>query len=862
MSFNKINRGDSAPPLLPNSAAPEAKASRPSGSWHASLFGRSLFPRAPKNSSTSMAPRDTTPLLSAEQRAAPSVAPVPGSRSGSKKPVSSLLSRAHRAVSGGLHQAGKAMSNAYQTLNEPNYTRLHSNYSQAEVAAASYYGVEPTSTPPETSQRQGVDARPASPPVATRLRPMTSGEAAAETQRADYHNERPTYHVEEVDVTALARARQQAAMASPPSAREPVIMRPMNAQEHAEESSRADYHHESPDYHDVVDHVAMAARRAQGQSQPRPPQAAAITPPGQDAGTPRPAAQGRKHQGLVPQRPLQARREAPLAENVRPPVNGQGGRPHGMGPTPGREARPMPSSRLPAPLGAHVGNVPRPAVHKQPAPGGGENVNPNISRPSQHAAVKKNLPSFAESFERGRVDRTFEPKQLVAAMVGLSKDTKFEQTVSQEIARNPEWGQQMQQRWNTLRNSVADARDDGNAQVPSLEYMIAKRPSAFIRFMGGGGEKNFARLMRPQQQAAPAHTPAAPEVSAQVQSPKPQRRDDMRPQAPRANQAQRLATNEIKPTDERTQLTAALRNLDQQIEASKQKGGQILRRIFDAPNGAAVAAATRESYAHKAQHNDLIETRNQVQARLQHVANGAVAGQPAGRPRADRVGQVQSHAPARASSAAESAANAELEKARATVAKGPPDLHEMYSTAIERVEHNNDITRNSTMIEPEDKHMEHVDSAAIEKKYDGELARYNDAKKMVDAAANPERAQAQAAAFKAAVRAEAHSMAERAYHADVREARDIVKQGPVSYSQVMDWARAEAKQNYTTVGSEHLDDTAIQRGHDNARERFEAARQLVNQPLTSEQTAAYIEAQMAEAERRVRQRHEGVGPGR
>lgn len=695
----KINRANPTSSSLPNSNAPQAQGSRPSGSGHASIFSKPLFARAPRHSSTSMAPRDTIPLLSAEQRAAPSAGPAPSGRSGSRMPLSALLSQASKAMSNGakamssgMHQAGKAMSGAYQLLNPSSHRPSHAGYVRLEQDASAYQGVE-------------------------------SGSPSA----------------------------------------------------------------------------------------------------------------------VTPQRVPPVRPEAALPENDRPPLNGQGGRPHGTGPAPGRDAPPMPSSRRLAPLGTHTGNLPQATVRHRPATGGTENVNPNISHPTRHAAVKKNLPAFAESFKRGRMDRTFEPKQLVEAMVGLSKHTQFEQTVSQEIARNPQWGLQMQQRWNTLRNSLADARDDGQAQVPSLEYIIAKRPASFIRFMGGGDERSFARLMRPERHTAPAQTPVAPQVPAQPRPARPHRRDDVKAQPRHTEHAVlRPGRNESKPADARTRLTAALKNLDQQIAASEQKGKEILGRMFaPATKGPAVAAATRESYAHKAQHIQLIAARNQVQAQVQRVGSGAAAGQPAGRPKVDAV----------------------LERARATVAKGPPDLGSMYSTAIERVERNNDITQNSTLLEPEDKHMEHVDFAAIEKKYAGRLARYNKAKAMVDAADNPERARAQAAAFKAAVRAEAYRMAKQAYQSDMHDARDTVKQGPVSYDQVLGWARAAADQNDTAVGSQHLDHDAIVRDHDGINQRFEAARQFLAKPLTREETAARIDAQMAEAERRVRQRQAQAGPG-
>lgn len=505
MSVNKINRSDSASPLLPNSAVPEARG--PTKPKHPNIFSKSLFSKAPKNSSTSMAPRDTTPLRSAEQRAAPSDAPVQNARPGSMKPASSLLGRAQRAVSSGakvvtssMHQASKVMSNAYQAHNEPRYTRLPTDHSQEY-----------------------------------QVRPHT-----------------------------------------PPAARTEV------------------------------------------------------------------------------------RADARMAENIRPPVNGrengQGGRPQGVGPAPGRTTPLQPSSqplaasrpavhnapssgRNPssapaktserAPLGVHTGNVPQPAARGRPAPGGAENADPNVGRLSPHAAAKKSMPPLVASFS---TDRPLEPKQLVEAMVNLAKGTIFEGAVSQAIADNPKWGQQMQQRWNTLRLSIAGAKDGGNTQAPSLEEMVARRPASFIKFMGGGHEGSFARLMKPIRHSAPApqaQPSAAPEVHAHAQSARPQGRYDVRPQSSRTEHAvQRPVRNESKPVDERTQLTATLRNLDQQIAASELKGKQILSRMFDpATIGPAVAAATRESYAHKAQHNELIAARNQVQAQLQHVGTNAAAGQ-------------------------------------------------------------------------------------------------------------------------------------------------------------------------------------------------------------------------------------------
>ncbi len=605
----KIKRSDSASPLLPNSAAPEAKGSRPAGPRHPSICSRSLFSKAPKNSSTSMAPRDTTPLLSAEQRAARSDAPVQNARPGSMKPASSLLSRAQKAVSSGakvvssgMQQAGKAMSHAYQALNEPNYTRLHSNYSQEEMAAAAYYGVEPSSTPavqPEP-RSQRFDSAHTVPSVPVRVRPMTTEEAAAEDKRADYHNERPVHHVEEVDQAALARAQQQAAQAPRRQDSERVLMRPMNDAERAQEDARAEQHHEYPHYHDVVDHEAMAARRSQGNPSPRSQAAPTITRPRPDFDAMAArldalgqAAKARKNQGQAPQRPPEARPEVRLSENVRPPVNGQAGRPQGTGPAPGRPAQTLATSRPAvhhappepakparqplAPLGTHTGNVPQPTVRLSPATGGKENTGPNVGRTSQHAAARKNMQAFAESFKRGDMNRNFSPKQLVVAMQGLAQGTRFEAAVARQINTNPKWGEQMQGNWTALRKAV-EASQASDPHAPSLEQIVGSPQlrTKLVRFLATG--EGMQRLLPPKPQT---------------------------PQAP---------------------LTAQVKVLDQKIAESQQKGDEIRTRMFHAPTGPERIAATRESYAHKAQHDRLTAARDQLLSARNDMAAGPVIG--------------------------------------------------------------------------------------------------------------------------------------------------------------------------------------------------------------------------------------------
>lgn len=617
----KINGNQPASPVAPGAAARESKGAQRSGPRHPSIFGRSLFSKAPKNNSTSMPPRASTPLLSPEQRAAPSDSPSWSTQ--------------------------RATSSTYQAPNPPNDVPNRRGYSKEELDAADYYGVEPSISPPApapVSQRQRSNAGPATPAMLMRLRPMNTEEAAAEKGRADYHNETPNTHVEEVDMAALARAQQQAARAPRRQGSEPKLMRPMNGKERAQEDERAAYHNESPNYHDVVDHEAMEARRAQGGHQARPQTTPAVqtTPTPQTGARPRPdfdalatryeglqqAAAAKKNQGPAPRRQPAVRPEPRMAENVRPRVNGQengqGGRSRGAGPVPGRNtqvqtsSRPLSTSRPAvqspsprrdpppasaktadrpvAPLGLHAGNVPQPAAARRPVAGGAENANPNIGRPSQQAAARKNLQAFAESFKLGEMNRDFSPKQLVEAMKALTQGTKFEPAFNTQVQTNPQWGQQMQQNWQALRQEV-ETRKAGDPNTPSLEQIVGsqKGRTNFIKFLATG--KGMERLLPPKPQAP--HTQPAPKAQP-----------DAHPQAA---------------------LTAQLDVLNKDIDDSTKKGKQILHRMFNEPTGAERAAATRESYAHKKEHNELIARRDQVQARLQSVGTDAAAGQLVGK---------------------------------------------------------------------------------------------------------------------------------------------------------------------------------------------------------------------------------------
>lgn len=131
----KINRNEPAS----GPAAQESNAPQRSGPKRQSIFSKPWSSMAPKNNSTSMAPRASTPLPSPEQRAAPS-----GSPSWSTKSATSLLGRAQKVVSSGMKQAGKAMSGAYQALNQPNYTPSHASFTPAELERARYHNELPT----------------------------------------------------------------------------------------------------------------------------------------------------------------------------------------------------------------------------------------------------------------------------------------------------------------------------------------------------------------------------------------------------------------------------------------------------------------------------------------------------------------------------------------------------------------------------------------------------------------------------------------------------------------------------------------------------------------------------------------------
>lgn len=661
-------------------------------------------------------------------------------------------------------------------------------------------------------------------------------------------------------------------------------------------------------------------------------------------------------------------------------------------------------------MGPEAGQLPVPSALLRSVASGASHAGPATAPPPQHAAVKKNLPSFVEAFNgRGGMDRTFEPQHFVDAMGGLSKGTRLEGRVAEEMARNPDWGKQMQQRWNTLRSSVADARDDGNTQVPSLQEMVAKRPKLFVRFMltgevnakVPGQESTFDRLMKPLPQATESgNAPASPATPPQhapaplrTQSGnRPQPAAQPRPQ-PAAHGAENADPNVPRPSPQAaheknlqpflqsfksgdmnrdfapkhmlaamvelargTDFKDAVSNkmasdpkwgqkmsenwsaLRQAVGQARQAGGssvpslarivgdqqgrddlirflatgQGMERLLPQPPAPrpqprprpepqprpqpqvqaqprpATQSPARPTAAHDTQAlrqaeeivrrgepspPDRRDTDREAAQLAEHYherpsklredevyassmgsykANLATYNQARALLEQARAPQSGPAAPSAAQVAADKARQAELANARTIVAEGRPDYYTMYQEASARVDYHNS---HLSMYEPEDQVTESVDFAAIQKDFDQKLARFEKAKGIIDAAARPEPTHAE-------VRAEARTLAEQAYRAEVSEARETVKRGPVTYNQVLGWAKDAARQNYMIVGSQHLNHEAIARETADINQAFNAAEQLLANPLTNEQVADRIDAQMAKAEQRVRQRPGEAGPGR
>ena len=633
MSF-KINRGDSATPSLPNSAVPQAKGSRPAGSGHSSIFSKPLFPRAPRNASTSMAPRDTIPLLSAEQRAAPSDGQVPSARSGLMKPASSLLSRAGKAmssgaqlVSSGMHQAGQAMSGAYQALSHsshrPSHRPSHAGYVRLEHDAAAHQG----GSPHGGGLAPGVDA----PPMPSSRLLAAPRARAGDVQQAAVHPHPPAGGTENANPDVSAPARPAAARKNLPAFLESFKRGDMDRAfepqqlvevmlavskgtkfEQAvgkEAADNPDWGRQMQQRWNMLRNTVADARDSgdtkmpslEGMIADRPSHFVKFMTAGNEPSLAR-LLQPQEQAAPVqkPAAPQVAPEAAPTQPHRRSETRPQASRPgHAV-------QRPGSSEDQPAAGSTRFQGTERP--HRT-------RVEPQEPRATQPAAAKQEQPCVRQMLRQGDLDRPLEPQQLVEVMVVVSNllagsnGNDFRRPVRDQIANNPDWGLQMQQRWNTLRKAVADASKGGDANVPSLQYMIANRPTHFIKFMGSGNEKSLARLTQLPKQDAPVHKPAVPEVPVHAPSPRPQGRRQTEPHAPRNGHAVRPPSR----TDgEHAQPAAALKVLGRSIAASQEKGREILHRMFNAPTGDERAAATRESYAHDAQHRRLIAARDQM----------------------------------------------------------------------------------------------------------------------------------------------------------------------------------------------------------------------------------------------------------
>jgi len=401
--------------------------------------------------------------------------------------------------------------------------------------------------------------------------------------------------------------------------------------------------------------------------------------------------------------------------------------------------RPVASSR------PQASNKPQPTVRTRPAVFGAENVNPNITRVTQHSAVKKNMPSFIDSFHRHDMNREFEPQHLVDAMKELARGTPFEADVNQEIDRNPKWGQQMQQNWNVLRQAVDNAKKAGDPDVPSLRQIVANQSGRadLVRFLAIGQDMDKLLPPRPsvQQAAKPEARPTSHDSVAAQQN---QKRTEplARPGGPRGPDA------------------AALRR----AEAVVQRG---------APSAPHRSQTDREAEEIAEYHGD--------------ESSGVLRKEVFDR----RYGEYQEKL------AAYDQARALLDRAQ------PPKTHVS-----------------------------------------------------VEAAPKSERDQAKATAFKEAVRAEARQMAERRYQADRQDAKKIVDRGEPQFDWAVKQANDAADQD-SMLRRQPLDYDAIISDYDKMKEYFNEAKQLLEEPLTPERAAVLIDAQMASAEKRVRQRQGG-----
>ncbi len=477
-------------------------------------------------------------------------------------------------------------------------------------------------------------------------------------------------------------------------------------------------------------------------------------------------------------------------------------------------------------------------------------------RMPSRAGLRDNLQEFMQGFRRGDLNRDYPPEHMVAVMQRLARGTKFETDVRDKIAADPNWGQKMSKNWSELRHQVMDARASGQPQVPSLTGMIADNSDVgranIIRFLATG--RGIERLVPPP--TSPREEPVA---QATVRPDRKARLTEMG--AAMADLNQHLAGRRTQAANARPQAPArpaagpdaqALRQAEETVRRGEPRAPERWRTDREA----AEIADYRNERPSRALEDEVFDRANDSYERRLASYNAARDMLAQARAPGGAAPTPVPTAAARAAAAADKAARAELASARAIVAEGKPDLYAMYQAAERQVEAHNKYLPS---YEPEDQVPMRMDHAAVDKDYDQKLERYEKARATVHAADHPEQAQAQAAAFQAEVRTEARQLAQQAYNSEVHDARETVRRGPVSYATVQGWARDEAARNYMMVGSERLDHDAITRQYDAIRANFEAAKRLLDQPLTAEQSAARIDAQMGEAERRVKQRQTQAG---
>jgi hypothetical protein len=194
-----------------------------------------------------LASRSTPPAAQGQPRPR---AELPASRDPGRSWMSSLThaaSKTGHAISHGFHRAGHALHKFGQVRNEPHAEPAWMRHmSEEERGHFDYHGELPaeSSHAPHSSRPSPYVAPPWEQPerVQVRHRLMTDREQAAENAQAQYHGHEPRSMVEEYVSRPASRPSGVPWGASPGTVR----TRPMTASEQAAESGRAQYHNEVP----------------------------------------------------------------------------------------------------------------------------------------------------------------------------------------------------------------------------------------------------------------------------------------------------------------------------------------------------------------------------------------------------------------------------------------------------------------------------------------------------------------------------------------------------------------------------------------------------------------------------------------